>query len=822
MSENNYCRNCNGTLYQAITHGFAVTIKDGIETIATEAFANQTNIKEIEFPSSLLTIQYSAFKGCSGIERAVFNHGIQTIGSKAFSDTKLKLVELPGSVRALADDAFPPFCVVVIDGEMPGYRQKLAAFAKEQAQIESHKMQLEALTKTAALIKDKLAKHISNPLDRTLEITAYKKRLNDIEQDIVNIKIAYDSVIRGLGTQLNAINETIDKLNAERKKCSVFAISRKKAIDAQILTEKESENDVKQKICKANLELSRKLELCSTEKSKIIEAMKKMDLEQKAWEETRKSLYSNLTNLEHQRNDVSKNICNLEQALAEQRAKNESNHVRWLKMLEDAREERRINELKSEKKRLISKLKIPHKKSIGITFDYANSTIDEIEINQHYSELLANKIEREFASKLNSCIAQNCDVIDRIKALNESINLQENDGIENLFQRDIPNKYSFDLPQRFLAINKYFNNEKLWKEIKSLITCYSSGIANKLFKSGNYIGFTDTKTNVLLFSYCAIVYSQDKQIKVYTYDKFRIKATFVERDCTGEPAEKDAEIINQRYTYANLDGSPNKRYKSNPIITTVRYSKIVFCVGDNDLLKYSLNNSDVVSQFTEAFDAYRHELFNGDNAIIYGLVISGKQLTEINAEISKKAQREKERKRAEIAAAKAAEAAAAQKRLELIQLQRERNEERKRQIAEQKAKSEELAMLFGDDFDRKAKAISLPEANDESTPNSQNSAIEIIGGKTISNTVFKVTLKANKMSNDELTAYFIDKSGNGISNRKIAAVSSLREETVFGFILNSGIDYSLMKKCYLRIEQNGTVIGEIEFKMNIAFSPDVF
>lgn len=52
--------------------------------------------------------------------------------------------------------------------------------------------------------------------------------------------------------------------------------------------------------------------------------------------------------------------------------------------------------------------------------------------------------------------------------------------------------------------------------------------------------------------------------------------------------------------------------------------------------------------------------------------------------------------------------------------------------------------------------------------------------------------------------------------------ASLNECITLGFVLNSGVDYSAMKKCILHIVQKEKNIGEIAFNMSIAFSPDDF
>ena len=64
------------------------------------------------------------------------------------------------------------------------------------------------------------------------------------------------------------------------------------------------------------------------------------------------------------------------------------------------------------------------------------------------------------------------------------------------------------------------------------------------------------------------------------------------------------------------------------------------------------------------------------------------------------------------------------------------------------------------------------------------------------------------------------KDGTIISNKKKLANEGLGGEMTIGFVLTSGIDYTQMSACLMRIESKGVVLGEIEFKLNISFYSD--
>ena len=103
-------------------------IPEGVKIIGADAFA-ECAIKDVQFPSSLELIEFSAFKGCrelkkvvvpgnvkviessafnrSSIEEVIIEDGVEKIGSGAFSDCKkLKNVTLPVSLENIGDYRF--------------------------------------------------------------------------------------------------------------------------------------------------------------------------------------------------------------------------------------------------------------------------------------------------------------------------------------------------------------------------------------------------------------------------------------------------------------------------------------------------------------------------------------------------------------------------------------------------------------------------------------------------------------------------------------------------------------------------------------------
>ena len=91
----------------------------------------------------------------------------------------------------------------------------------------------------------------------------------------------------------------------------------------------------------------------------------------------------------------------------------------------------------------------------------------------------------------------------------------------------------------------------------------------------------------------------------------------------------------------------------------------------------------------------------------------------------------------------------------------------------------------------------------------------------ISNNVFKITVKqTEQIVAQEFIVYFVSSDGNIISNKKKLSSGDAGCETVLGFVLDSGIDYTRMKKCFMKIVTVDEEIQNIEFGMNIAFYSD--
>ncbi len=91
------CSRCSGSIRLPL----------GIDYIAAEAFAGQTDMTELILPPTVKEIREAAFMDCSGMETLVISEGVERIGNHAFSGcSALKSVVFPASLKFIGSEAF--------------------------------------------------------------------------------------------------------------------------------------------------------------------------------------------------------------------------------------------------------------------------------------------------------------------------------------------------------------------------------------------------------------------------------------------------------------------------------------------------------------------------------------------------------------------------------------------------------------------------------------------------------------------------------------------------------------------------------------------
>lgn len=83
----------------------SVTFDEGITIIKDGAFLSCTNLKTVNFPSTLKTLGMNAFSGCD-ITSMNLPEGLEYIGRSAFNGLKMAKLSIPKSVRTIEQAAF--------------------------------------------------------------------------------------------------------------------------------------------------------------------------------------------------------------------------------------------------------------------------------------------------------------------------------------------------------------------------------------------------------------------------------------------------------------------------------------------------------------------------------------------------------------------------------------------------------------------------------------------------------------------------------------------------------------------------------------------
>jgi len=80
-------------------------LEEGLTEIGEFAFSN-TKLQSVVLPSSIRTIEASAFGSCSKLETITLNEGLQIIKNEAFSWSELTSITLPSTITSVGERAF--------------------------------------------------------------------------------------------------------------------------------------------------------------------------------------------------------------------------------------------------------------------------------------------------------------------------------------------------------------------------------------------------------------------------------------------------------------------------------------------------------------------------------------------------------------------------------------------------------------------------------------------------------------------------------------------------------------------------------------------
>ena len=136
----------HGLVYTAGSTGCAGVLRLplGIDYIAAESFAGQSDITQLILPPTLKEIREGAFMDCSGIESIVFSEGIERIGSNAFAGcTSLESVSFPASLKYIGSEAFAG-CEELADAQFSNPRINIQEDAFDDCIFELESLQDDA------------------------------------------------------------------------------------------------------------------------------------------------------------------------------------------------------------------------------------------------------------------------------------------------------------------------------------------------------------------------------------------------------------------------------------------------------------------------------------------------------------------------------------------------------------------------------------------------------------------------------------------------------------------------------------------------------
>lgn len=838
----------DGVLYYRKPKGGKVKIPLGVKIIEADAVLEQESVKEIVLPDSVREVKPTAFINCTGLESVVFGSNIEKIGAKAFTGLKDTLVELPASIKEIAPNAFGEGCVLSVCGEMPFYAEKQAVLIKAQDAIKAKDALISGLQSRLQTLEEELTAHINSASPKFMSIPQYQTQVFDIERRRAEQKRISSEKQIILKAQIKQLEVDICDLSTQREKCFFLAISKKKELDTRMQSKQQELQTLQTELQLLKEKSAAADDLFAAELNPVKRKLDELRASQIRWETGKESRISTIYGIKRDLQRHNGELLRMKTSAEKETLSLEQEHKLWEISRNALLLRQKTDALLKEKTAILSRLKLPaYKAAPCYAYRQRKSIIEEELLNKAFLEMIEAWDYERKASNHNQFVETHRSEIQRVKEINAMLGCVEDDGISECRLMEIPQGKENYLPERFTRLNAWFAKTPQWKSFKQSakeIACArypKKYLHDKFFAGSDYFVITDGDKSLLIFPYCVVKYAANKPLVVLTYDKMQTTVTYTERTDTGYTTPEGGELINMEFMYLNKDGSPSKRYKDNPLIKTYRFTRVTTSDG-RDSFSFPVTSHNTALQFEADFNDFRKMFAEGEYCDIYKVILNSHDLEEVELAIKNYAEAEKRRAKAERIAAKAAaeaekqrveadrlaaitaaeeeknrieaerlaaQAAAEEKRRAIIQRQKELNEERKRQADEKK----KIYSLFEDDAD------TTPEREEEAVET--DAPLEVISKRQISNNVFKTQVKqAVQVLPEDTLCYFVTKDGTIISNKKKLANEGLGGEMTIGFVLTSGIDYTQMSACLMRIESKGVVLGEIEFKLNISFYSD--
>ena len=815
------------TLYFSSAKDKEIVIPQGVRAIEKWAFAENPQLEAVGFPSSLTEIRTQAFADHRALRKLTFAQGLKKIGSKAFSGFPVPSVDLPSTIEELAPDAFGENCVVSIAGEMPFYSRRTEQLEEKKRQLGWSRSRQKKLTEQKATLEQQIAAYTRTAPEKFTQIPDRQARLEAVLAANARQAQAENDQSAALKEQLAQLETETAALAAERKRCGLFAVSRKKELDAAIKAKDDSQRDLQETIRRQSADSAAAEAEREEKRQKAALALDELITSKKAWNDKKLEMMAACAAADRELQDVQESIKRCAEELATGEQKLKSDHDEWKCKKAAAEELIRRQELTERKAAILTEIGSFDYRQEGIPASNGKGPMAEQQLLQ---QSLADMIRCENAQRENAARAAFAEAhkteLEEIRQINRRLGIAELAGIEDFVLPAEPDAAFSGPPERFVRINALFQELETWAALKQAAkecVCKKTpktNLVDRLFAGIGYLKFKTEDLRLLLFPYCAVLCDRKDRIAVQPLDAIRLSLKCEEHEEDVDTVPPGGEQIGEHYLHLNKDGSPSLRYKYNPLLKVIRYTQLAVAVGSDTCL-FPVPSHQIALRLAEAYDAYTQILCSETIKSVYALVRASADPDAIAAEMSAVARRKAEQqlREQEAAAAErqrlaeersAAQAAAEEQRQAIIRRQKEQNEERKRREQEKAEAARQAARLFADDFAEEEPSAAAAEEPADDAP------FAVVGKRLISNTVFKVTLQpVGSPAPDEAVAYFVSESGEAISNKKKLTQTAAGEAATVGFMLNTGVDYTVMPRCLLRIEQQGQTVGEISFRMSL-------
>lgn len=841
-----------------------VSLNEGLTEIGDYAFANSNGngkIKKLVIPSSVRKIGEGAFAG-QNIEELVFSDGVEQIESRAFSDCVVAVIKLPESIKYFADDAFyPDSCVIVGDKPREAF---LLQKKNEQQKTRIHerisclKTEIERRQKVITALK-------SRERDLEEQIAAREKDISsaalDVDQrldSLHEIRAKYESKISECQSEIQRCNEEIsnlqkeiEKLNEELGNVFFLAVSKKKSLVSEINNREtrikelnEGLDSLNKKISEFQTEIENQNKLFADAQKRhkdLLSLSERDQSEIKAGEETIRRNQEFIHSSEDEIIHLEEELSSIKDSFQAEIEKIIDDLPQRIVKAENALQRKKLFLEKQSLERILQKPDISNVR-IPEYYVHVNSIPEEKELNEALVKALPERVVFDFVN-------DHSNEIKRLKEINTQLGLDEYDGFS--WAKESVKSFDSFLPERVLMLCDFFCKLETWQDMMLWKGDQNNTNRNNLFFASvshfewnpfilynRFLDFRD-KDNVpksaIFLPYCIILFSEWSGIEIYNYYNSTVSIEISEKEYQKKTltwkGPEFGELLSKHYLHQNADGTPNMRYKDNPVVYHYRNTKLCFQFQNLEKsIKVNVESAALAEKFIQLYNAHKDALSDGECKEVYEAILRFADLADIR-ELIKSVQKQREiRLQEELEATEELKKLAEQqrvaklkeeeeRRLALIEEQKRRNEERKRIEAEKKRRVEKIHDLFSDesvDMHPKKDHEGINEKTDESI-----GPFIVQGKKDITNNVFKLTLvQTEHLDIDSIKVCFVDNNGNAISNEKHVAIGEVNTETSLGFILKSGIDFTSMKECSMQFFTTQKIYEKIEFKMNISFFSD--